>query len=134
MYQILLSPYINVFYTKWKLAPNRSDHNVVFSQEFEDEIDILKLNKAIKRFISDYVILNSHIKKQNEELYWVKNHKVYELEYLKSKLIDKDILLYVQKPFNLESGPLYRFGLIKNHNNKLEMALNYYKFHCLKDL
>ena len=118
MYKLILSPYSRIFYNEWKLDPNRSDYNIVFDQEFEGQIDIVKLNYAIKQLITDYVICNSHITEDNEELYWVKNNEVSGLEYFKHKLTKSDILSYVQRPFDLEIGPLYRFGLIKNSNNR----------------
>ncbi|MDD9335736.1 MAG: hypothetical protein PV347_06995 [Rickettsiaceae bacterium] len=107
MYRVLLSPYTRIFYTEWKLDQNRSDYNIVFDQNLNGNIDILRLNNAIKRFISDYVILNSHIEDKNEELYWVKNNKIYGVEFFEKKLSSKDIFAYIQKPFNLEEGPLF---------------------------
>ncbi|MBN8523502.1 MAG: AMP-binding protein, partial [Rickettsiales bacterium] len=117
MYQILLSPYSRIFYNEWKLNPNRTDYHIVFDQELEGVLDVKRLRNAIKRLISEYVILNSHIEKINEELYWTKNSTVRELEYFDCNLTVIEILSYVKEPFNLEKGPLYRFGLIKNGSN-----------------
>ncbi len=62
MYKVLLSSFSSIFYNEWKLDQNRTDYNMVFCRDFEDSINIFKLKKAIRRFISDYVILNSHVK------------------------------------------------------------------------
>src|ERR1700733_238257 len=123
MYQILVSPYAEIFYTEWKLDPNRSNYNHVSDQNLNGNIDILRLNNAIKRFISEYVILNSHIEDKDGELYWVKNSEIYELEYFEHELTNKEIFLYIQKPFNLNKGGLYRFGLIKNQDNKYRLII-----------
>ncbi|MBN8523569.1 MAG: hypothetical protein J0M23_06950, partial [Rickettsiales bacterium] len=116
MYKISLSPYARIFYTEWKLNPTRSDYNIVFDQTLEGKIEKERLNNAIKRFISHYVILNSHIQESEEELYWIKNKVIHNLEYFKKKLTNKQILSCIQNPFNLKSGPLYRFMLIKDNN------------------
>ncbi|WP_375327187.1 condensation domain-containing protein [Candidatus Tisiphia endosymbiont of Nemotelus uliginosus] len=45
------------------------------------------------------------------------------LEYFKHELTNKEILAYVQKPFNLEEGSLYRCSLIKYHSNKYRLII-----------
>ena len=123
MVETLLSPYSRIFYNEWKLDQNRSDYNIVFDQSLEGEINIQTLNKAIKRFVNDYIIFNSHIEDKNGKIYWVKNYQIYGVEYFKNKLSNNDILKYILKPFNLESGPLYRFGLIKVDNSKYRFVI-----------
>jgi len=126
MYQIPLSPYAEVFYYEWKLAQNRTDYNIVFSQEFENEIDIIRLGNAIKRFISENIIFNSHVINYKEKLCWIKNSKIYHVDHLDSTSTNKDILSFIQKTFNLENGPLYRFGVIKKNNkHKLIIVLHH---------
>src|SRR3990167_790879 len=99
MYQIPLSPYSRIFHTEWKLDPSRTDYNIVFDNDIEGNINIALLNTAIKRIITDYIILNSHVREQLESLFWVQNENIGELEYFKNKLSDKDIISYIQKPF-----------------------------------
>jgi len=118
MQEPLLSPYHLTFYIEWKLDQNRSDYNLVFDQNLEGLIDTLRLDNAIKRFISDYAIINSHIENKQDKLYWVKNDSIHGLECYDGKLTNKLILSYVQESFNLETGPLYRFALIKISENK----------------
>ena len=118
MYQVLLSQYSRIFYNEWKLKPDRSDYNIVFDHDLFGNIDVLRLQNAIQRFISDNVILNSHIKNQGDDLYWVKNSQIYQLEFVEQDILNKDICFYIQQPFNLEKGPLYRFRLIqKSYDN-----------------
>ena len=123
MVETLLSPYSKIFYNEWRLDPNRSDYNIVFDQNLEGEINIQTLNKAIKRFVNDYIIFNSHVEDKNGKIYWIKNYQIYGVEYFKNKLSNNDILKYILKPFNLESGPLYRFGLIKVDNSKYRFVI-----------
>jgi len=123
MYKILLSPYSKIFYNEWKLDQNRSDYNIVFDQSFQGVIDISRLNDALKRFVSDYVLLNSHVTEENGELYWVKNKILYELECFKGNFSNQDILTYIQAPFDLTKGPLYRFAVIKRKINKYRFII-----------
>lgn len=123
MTQMLLSPYNKIFYIEWKLNPNRSDYNIVFDQELNGQLDIPRLANAIRRFISEYIVLNSHVGDRNGELYWVSNAEIYELEYIKEQLTNEVILSYIQKPFNLKQGPLYRFRLIKTCHNKYRLII-----------
>ena len=118
-----LSPYSTTFYNEWKLCPDRSDYNLVFDQSLSGTLNISKLNYVIKRFISDYIIFNSHIENENDNLYWVKNNKIHQIEFFEQKLSNKEILSYIQNAFNLETGPLYRFRLIKEGDNNYRLII-----------
>lgn len=113
MYKILISPYSRTFYNEWKINPKRSDYNIVFDQNLEGSLDLERLNRAFKRFVSDHIILNSYIENQDEELYWVPNKTIYGLEYCKEPLKSKDLLTFIASPFDLENGPLYRLKIVK---------------------
>mgnify|MGYP000098976600 FL=1 len=121
--EALVSPYSYIFYNEWKLNQDQTDYNVVFDQSLEGEINVQTLNEAIKRFVNDHIIFNSHIEDRGGKLYWVKNYKIHELDYFKNKLSDNDILKYISRAFDLEGGPLYRFGLIKISNNKSRIVI-----------
>ena len=54
MYQVLLSQYSRIFYNEWKLKPDRSDYNIVFDHDLFGNIDVLRLQNAIQRFISEF--------------------------------------------------------------------------------
>ena len=116
MFNVPLSPYANIFFQEWKLDPKRCDYNIIFDQEFETEINISRLDKAIKRYISQYVIFNSHVLEQEGKLLWVNNPELYGLEILNSQVTNSEILSYVQQAFNLEKGPLYKFYLVNQSN------------------
>jgi len=127
MYKILISPYTEIFFNEWKLDQDRSDYNIVSSQKLDGKLDIARLNSAINHFISDHVIVNSHIEEINGKLYWKKNKSIYELDKFEDKLTQLDIISYVKKPFIINRGPLYRFGLIKNcdHGYRLIIVLHH---------
>lgn len=90
----------------------------MFDQTLVGEINVLKLEKAIKRLINDYLLLNSHVQPENENLSWVKNDTIDDLDYFPEELKASRIFSFISKPFDLEKGPLYRFGLIKQKNNR----------------
>lgn len=113
MYQIKLSPYAKIFYTEWLLEPNSYRYNVSMDQFLYGDIDIKKLQYALKRYITQHVLLNSHIQEISGEPYWVRNETVYELEYEKVSPTKRELLGYVRNPFNLRKEPLYRFKLIR---------------------
>lgn len=111
MYEIPLSPYSMIFYNEWKLNPNRSDYNIIFNQELDGNLDIDRLDKAIKRLISENIIFNSHVvTKDIRSVFWVPNDLITGINY-NNKNINS---LSQEEPFDIEKGPLYRFNLIKN--------------------
>lgn len=116
MYKIPLSPYHKIFYNEWKLHPESSKYNIVFDQTLSSHLDISRLKSALKRFISDHLILNSHVSNINEKLYWVANSQIPVLEHLTDSDTPDQILKYVSKPFNLERDPLCRFALFEEAN------------------
>ena len=116
MKKVLASPYIFTFYNEWKLKPCRNDYNIVFDQTFNEEIDIDRLKNAINRFINSFFIFNSHLEYNGDNLYWIKNSLVNELIYFPEPLTSKQLAEFISAPFNLEEGPLYRFGLFKIGN------------------
>ena len=122
-YEIPLSPYSKIFYDEWRLNPNSSDYNIVFDQELEGEVDPSKINDTLKQLISENVLLNSHIEDRNEGLFWINNHHIYELEFSENPLKNDKIASFIEAPFNLEVGPLYRFLLIKNENKKYRLIV-----------
>lgn len=86
MTHTLLSPYSKIFYNEWKVDKNRSDYNIVFDQTLEGELNTKKLEQTIVRFISDYLLFNSHVVENQEgNLCWGKNDRIFKLEYLRNK-------------------------------------------------
>ena len=113
MYKIKLSPYAKIFYTEWLLDPDSFRYNLVIDQILHGELEVAKLRAALKRYIADNLVLNSHIQEINGEPYWVKNDQIVELEYSDSPIASDELFAYVSSGFDLYCGPLYRFKLIK---------------------
>jgi hypothetical protein len=113
MYKIKLSPYAKIFYTEWLLDPDSSRYNIPYVQILKGQLDVNKLRTALIKYISDHLLLNSHVQEINAEPCWVKNNNISELEYLDYPISDSDILNYITSKFDLYRGPLYRFRLIR---------------------
>ncbi|MBX9702990.1 MAG: hypothetical protein K2X39_02435, partial [Silvanigrellaceae bacterium] len=121
-YEIPISPYSETFYNEWRIDENRSDYNLVVVQAFEGILCRKKLDQALKRLVSDYIILNSHIKERDNKLYWVKNKDVSGLDP-KIILSSKEMADFILKPFDLNAGPLYRFALKENSPTHYEFVI-----------
>ena len=111
--QIIASPYTRLFWNEYQLNPKRYDYNIVFDQQVTGDLDIDRLSKALKQLVKDHVLLNSHLIEADDELYWQGNETISELQVFKDTSSEKD---FVIQTFNLEKGPLYRFGLFKLPN------------------
>lgn len=133
MYKIKLSPYAKIFYTEWLLDSNSCRYNLTIDQTFYGDLDVYRLRIALKRYVLEHVLLNSHIQNDNGELYWVKNDYVCELEYsINFSPTDKiSLLQYVMQRFDLYDGPLYRFKLLRISNNVYRLILVFH--HLLVD-
>lgn len=113
MYCVKLSPYAKMFYNEWLLDPDSSRYNIVMDQTLHGRLDVEKLQRALKRYISTHLILNSHIRDIQGEAYWVENKIVEKLRFINSQINKKDLLNYVRGGFDLFNGPLYRFRLYR---------------------
>ncbi|MEM9243524.1 MAG: AMP-binding protein, partial [Pseudomonadota bacterium] len=113
--KIKASPYARLFWTEYQLDPSRTDYNIVFDQTIVGDLDLVQLNKAVNRFVCDHVLINSHLIEEEQNLYWVKNTSVSNLEIFNSS---KNQVDFVNKPFNLELGPLYRFGVFQKSDQQ----------------
>lgn len=113
MYKIKLSPYAKTFYNEWLLAPDSRRYNLAIDQTFYGNLDVEKLRTALKKYVSDHLLLNSHVQDINGEPYWVINDHIDELEYSDSPVVSSELLNYVGRSFDLYYGPLYRFKLIR---------------------
>ncbi len=81
---IKLSPFQKTFYFEWKLNPSRTDYHMVLDHLLEGNLDIVRLNLALKKMISEYFILNSHIEEKNGEYYWKLNDKIFDIKYIEN--------------------------------------------------
>ena len=112
MYYIKLSPYAKIFYNHWLINTRSPLYNLSIDQTLSGNLEVKKLSLSLKNYVRDHVLLNSHIEKINNEVYWVKNKKIYEMEYSEIDQSNTELLKYVAHPFNLHLGPLYRFKLL----------------------
>lgn len=126
MYKIGLSPYQKIFYEEWKINPNSSMYNIVFDQTILNLINIPRLESAINRFISENILFNSHISEIDGNYFWIPNNRLKPLD-LFGNYSFQDINLYVSKPFNLLSDPLYRVAVINetNFNHRIIIVLHH---------
>lgn len=113
MYKIKLSPYAVTFYTEWLLKPSSSRYNLSIDQTLYGDLDAERLRNALKRYVAEHVLLNSHVQDIDREPYWVKNISSNELEYSNDSVSASELLDYVGRNFDLRNGPLYRFKLLR---------------------
>lgn len=113
---IELSPYHEIFYNEWKLDPSSSKYNIIFDQTLSLELSIAQLKSALQRFVADYFLFNCHVVMQENELYFIENTHIAELEIYNNPK-NEQIYAFASQPFNLETGPLYRFAVFKNNYN-----------------
>ncbi len=117
---IIASPYTRTFWIEYKLNPKRSDYNIVFEQSVEGKLDVSRLQKAFIRMVQENVLLNSHLMEKDEILYWEINDVIHPLAMYENLKKQEE---FVTIPFNLEAGPLYRFGLFKNTDDSYELLI-----------
>ena len=122
-YKIKLSPYAKIFYTEWLLDPSSSRYNLLTDQTLHGNLNLDKLREALKKYISEHVILNSHIQDINGDPYWVKNNTVNELEYSENPASTQELLSYAARSFDLHNEPLYRFKLIRINKDVHRLVL-----------
>jgi surfactin family lipopeptide synthetase A len=116
---IKISPYSKTLYTEWLLEPDCYKYNMLSAdQVLHGNLDVKRLRAALNRYVAEHVLLNSHIQVCNEEPYWVKNTTISELEYSTEPESETELLSYVQQPFDLYTGPLYRFKLLRLSESK----------------
>ena len=113
MYKIRLSPFADIFYTEWLLNRDSFRYNLVIDQVLYGELDVDRLKNALKKYIGDHVVINSHIQEINGKPYWVKNEDIIELEYSNHPINSDELFKYITNRFDLHRGPLYRFKLVK---------------------
>ena len=117
---IKTSPYTEVFYNEYQINPGRSDYNITFGQLITRQLDVDRLRNALARLVEEHIILNSHLCQQGEELYWTKNTEIFPLQCFDFTGHQAE---FVKEPFDLQLGPLYRFGLFSIDENRYELIL-----------
>lgn len=110
MLRIKASPYTKIFWIESQLDLKRSDYNIVFDQTISGQLDTGKLEKVLAQFVHDHVLLNSHLTNADADVFWEQNEGISSLQYFDSSDSQQT---FVEAAFDIECGPLYRFGLFK---------------------
>lgn len=131
MYKTKLSPYHKIFYNEWKLDSLSSKYNIVFDQIISSNLDIPRLKDALHRFVSEHLIINSHVEEMNGEFYWRPNSQIADLEYFVGVCTQEQIFKYASKSFDIESGALYRFAVFEEPDGSYRLILIFH--HLLID-
>ncbi|BBH53188.1 non-ribosomal peptide synthetase [Fluviispira sanaruensis] len=118
MTPLKVSPFQKTFYFEWKLNPNNSDYHMVIDQIIDGELDINRLNRSLKKMISEQYIFNSHIEEIDNEYYWILNKSLKDLKIYKKTYNPDSIKKVIAEPFDLEIGPLFRYSIFKLSENK----------------
>lgn len=117
---IVASPYTKLFWNEYLINPQKNNYNIIFDQHITGNLDILRLINCLQIFIKNHILLNSHLQISNGDLCWEINSQIYNLFLFEG--IEKQEK-FVTEPFNLETGPLYRFGLFKSAKNRHDLIL-----------
>ena len=111
--KVIASPYLKAFLTGYYKNPSRADYNIVFSRRLFGHIDLKKLKLAFKKTIEESVILNSHLYIDDKEnIFWESNNSKAEKKLSYFQDLSKKCS-FIKEPFDLFTGPLYRFALFK---------------------
>jgi len=118
--RIALSPYSKVFWMEYQLDPLRTDYHMLFDHELTGDLDIDRLDHSLQCFIQDHLLINSHIVSISGDLFWESNKCVFPMCFFDT--LD-EIEGFIQQPFNLEQGPLYRYGLMKISDSSYRLVI-----------
>lgn len=115
------SPYSYIFWNEYKINPLSNNYNIIINQTIEGKLDVERLRKTIQLFLKDFILFNSHINEKEKEIYWVKNEYEIELVYYENTSYEEDFMNHI---FNLEEGPLCKFGLFKREDSKYDFIVH----------
>jgi len=113
---ILASPYTQTFWNEYQINQYRSDYHIVFDNVITGNLDIDRLALSLHQLIDHYILLNSHLVFNQGRLFWQKNNTIVPLIELNNgqKVIEK----FIEQPFFLDKGSLYRFGIVSLDHNQ----------------
>jgi len=118
--KVIASPYTKIFWNEYQIDKNRIDYNIVIDQVISGDLDIKKLSLSLQNIVNNFILLNSHLSEIDNILYWKKNKDTSELCIFEDT---ENQAQFVVKAFNLEDGPLYRFGLFKIQETKYNLVI-----------
>lgn len=129
---IQLTPYAKDFYDAWLLDPSDAQYNMVCADHVLDGLlDVTRLICALKRYVAERLLFNCHIQTIEGVPCWVEHNNEPNnnslLDYSEKVLDQAALLTYVNQPFDLHHGPLYRFQLIQTavHTHRLIIVLHH---------
>lgn len=130
---MILTKYNLQFYYDWKLEKHSSNYNVIIDQTLVGSIDVNRLAVALKNFVNEHLIINSHIAlNSNGEPYWKPNQAINHLNYYPDINAQEGIYDFSATSFDLEHEALYRFGLFKIAKNRYRLILVFH--HVIIDI
>lgn len=127
-YRIPLSPYAAVFYNEWLINPHSYRYNMLCADHLlTGTLDPHRLTHALKHYVADHLLLNSHVQLFQTIPHWVKNDSVCAMSYREKPASEQTLFDFVARPFNLHQGPLYRFLLVKlpDHQHRFMVVLHH---------
>nr|BFD32298.1 hypothetical protein GTC16762_19160 [Pigmentibacter ruber] len=126
-----VSPYHLGFYNLWVLNPNRSDLNLFYDCKIEGDINLDLLEKIVYNYFSSHLIINSHLIKINDLLYFTENLEANKIIYEHNNINEESISNFILKPFNLFKSHLYRYKIIKINKNTFRIIFVFH--HIIMD-
>jgi len=95
---------------------------IIIDQIIEGHLDFEKIKNSLLNLVTSHLLINSHIVKKGQELYWKENKSIEELEIHNGEIENKKNR-FISEPFNLKDGPLYRFGLFIESESRFNLIL-----------
>ena len=113
--------YILLFWYEYLLNPKRYDYNVKFVQDIDGLFDIKTFKKVLNLFVKNHGVFNYHFQEHDNQLFWVQNKTIDELALVDNS--KKAIDAFLNAPFELEKGPLYRFGVVVKDKDQYKILI-----------
>lgn len=117
---IKASPYTRLFWTEYQLDSKRNDYNIALHHTIAGNLNLKKLSLSLNHLINNIILFDRHLVCIDDILYWKKNLTIAHLEIFDDISSEK---AFIEKPFNLKIGPLYRFGIFKLSNDKYNFII-----------
>jgi len=106
-----VSPYTETFWNEFLINPKSCEYNLVVDQAINGPLDIARLENAIAKLVEENILFSHVLSDSGDQLRWVPGNKSIILEQLDPSC---DMSARVKAPFDLRSGPLCRFMLVRH--------------------
>lgn len=119
-----VSPYTETFWNEFLINPKSCEYNLVVDQAINGPLDIARLENAIAKLVEENILFSHVLSDSGDQLRWVPGNKSIILEQLDPSC---DLSARVKAPFDLRSGPLCRFLLVRHdaHHHDLIVILHH---------